>query len=114
MGMDSLDGSDNFDDATPIMKVNGGHNVYAMCFRNNGDGRLSIGGADPSLHTAPFAFTPLLFDTSLSVAVNGITVADQAVDMRHTEVTLDSGTTVLLLPRTIYIAVRAAFPTSLE
>jgi hypothetical protein len=36
-------GTDNFNDGTPVMKVSGGANVYAMCFSNNGSGKLTVG-----------------------------------------------------------------------
>lgn len=109
MGTDSLEGTDNFEGPSPIQVVTGGNNVYAMCFQNNGKGKLTVGGTDPNLHTAAFKYTPLVFDISLSIAVNGMSVGGQAVEMKATEATLDSGTTVLLLPGHIFSAVQTAF-----
>lgn len=38
MGLDSIDGTDNFNGPTPIQTLFNGENVYAMCFANNGGG----------------------------------------------------------------------------
>ena len=52
---------------------------------------------DPSLQAAPFQYTPLVVDLSLSIGVSGLSVGGTPVSMAASEATLDSGTAVMLV-----------------
>lgn len=108
MGLDSIDGTDNFNGPTPIQTLFKGENVYAMCFANNGGGFLTIGGTDSSLQTADFQYTPLEFDLNPSVLVKEIQVGGVSIGAKATSATIDSGTTILLIPGNIYTLLKSA------
>ena len=59
--------------------------------------RCATGGVDPSLQAAPFQYTPLVVDLSLSIGVSGLSVGGTPVSMAASEATLDSGTAVMLV-----------------
>lgn len=63
---------------------------------------LTIGGTDSSLQTADFQYTPLEFDLNPSVLVKEILVGGVSIGAKATDATIDSGTTVLLIPGNIY------------
>jgi hypothetical protein len=51
------------------------------------------------LQAAPFQYTPLVVDLSLSLGVSGLSVGGTPVSMAASEATLDSGTAVMLVCR---------------
>eukprot|EP01128_Nolandella_sp_AFSM9_P000640 TRINITY_DN10790_c0_g1_i1.p1 TRINITY_DN10790_c0_g1~~TRINITY_DN10790_c0_g1_i1.p1 ORF type:complete len:452 (+),score=123.78 TRINITY_DN10790_c0_g1_i1:174-1358(+) len=75
-------------------------------------GILTLGGADPSLYTGSFSYTPLVYAGGLyAINLQNIGIGPHSTGVQLPQLIVDSGTNILLLPANAFNAMQKIFLT---
>jgi hypothetical protein len=108
LGYSSLsDGVPTFMDN--VVSMNGLPNVFSMCFEEQ-NGVLIIGGTDPSYYSGNFIYTPIISLNYYVVNLQRMAINSQFITVGSVQydTIIDSGTSGIVVPKSIYSQIMSA------
>ncbi|KAK3830525.1 MAG: aspartic peptidase domain-containing protein [Linnemannia elongata] len=82
--------------------------------RNAAGGEITFGGANPARYKEPITYVNCVGDTPWMVAVGGMSVNGRAIATGGARATIDTGTSLMVVPETVADSIHAAIPGSFK